>query len=147
MRSHLRKRDFKFVSISVMVLEVASFLVFIFGTLGAILGTYRGIGLDDFIILGFGGIFMSLVLMAMAEVLQIMMRIEHNTRKENLLAMESMEMQRQEVAATKQVAAAIKKPTKRKAASKKKAVRKAPAKRKAAVKRPTVRKVKPRKKK
>lgn len=130
-----------------MVLEVASFLVFIFGTLGAILGTYRGIGLDDFIILGFGGIFMALVLMAMAELLQILMRIENNTRKENMLTMESMEMQRQEVAATKKVAAAVKKPKRKKTTRRKTTKKKTTTRRKAAVKKPRVRKVKPRKKK
>jgi len=93
MRAHLTKNEFKFVAISVMVLEVASFLVFIFGTLGAILGTYSGISTTDFILLGFGGIFVSLVLMAVAEMLQVMMRIEYNTRKENTLMMEQMQVQ------------------------------------------------------
>lgn len=141
MRAHLRKNEFKFVSITVMVLEVASFLVFIFGTLGAILGTYSGIGMDDFILLGFGGIFMALVLMAMAEFLQILMRIEHNTRKENSLIEQQMQVQKQEVAATKSIVAAIKKQSPKKAKVRKPA--EAPVK--AAIKKPVVRKIKPKK--
>lgn len=105
MRAHLSKNEFKFVAISVMVLEVAAFLVFVFGTLGAILGTYSGISTTDFILLGFGGIFIALMLMAVAEVLQVMMKIEYNTRKENTLLQEQMQVQR---AATKNVAAALK---------------------------------------
>lgn len=122
MRAHLTKNDFKFVAISVMVLEVASFLIFIFGTLGAILGTYSGISTTDFILLGFGGIFVALLLMAAAEMLQLIMRIEHNTRKENSLMMEEMQVQRAELRATKNMASIMK----------------------AKVKRPMVRKVKPR---
>lgn len=136
MKSHLYKDEFKFVAVSVMVLEVAAFLIFIFGTLGAILGTYSGISTTDFILLGFGGIFISLMLMAVAEILQLVMRIEHNTRKENSLLKKQTEVQMQEVKATKKVVAALaKKPARRKAVRKK-----------ASVKKPTVRKVKPRKK-
>ncbi|MDP3975294.1 MAG: hypothetical protein Q8P95_00055 [bacterium] len=107
MRAHLSKNEFKFVAVSVMVLEVAAFLVFIFGTLGAILGTYSGISTTDFILLGFGGIFVALILMAVAEILQIMMRIEYNTRKENTLLKAQMVVQKAEVAATKQVVSAV----------------------------------------
>ncbi len=140
MRAHLHKDDFKFVAVSVMVLEVASFLIFIFGTLGAILGTYSGISTTDFILLGFGGIFIALMLMALAEMLQLVMRIEHNTRKENTLIMKQTQVQKEEVKATKKLVSMMKKAPALKTA--KKVVRK-----KAAVKKPTVRKVKPRKKK
>lgn len=142
MRAHLHKDDFKFVAVSVMVLEVASFLIFIFGTLGAILGTYSGISTTDFILLGFGGIFIALMLMAIAEMLQLVMRIEHNTRKENTLTQKQMQVQAEEVKATKKLATLMQKAPARKAAPKKSSIRK-----KAAVKKPTVRKVKPRKKK
>lgn len=97
MRAHLTKKEFKFVAITVMVLEVAAFLVFVFGTLGAILGTYSSISTTDFIILGFGGIFTALLLMAAAEILQLMMRIEYNTRKENVLLTEEVDIQKQEL--------------------------------------------------
>ena len=113
MRAHLTKNDFKFVAISVMVLEVAAFLIFIFGTLGAILGTYSGISTTDFILLGFGGIFVALVLMASAEVLQLVMRIEHNTRKENSLMMEEMQVQQSELRATRSMANMMKAKIKR----------------------------------
>lgn len=113
MRAHLTKNDFKFVAISVMVLEVASFLIFIFGTLGAILGTYSGISTTDFILLGFGGIFVALMLMASAEVLQLVMRIEHNTRKENSLMMEEMQVQQSELKATRSMANMMKAKVKR----------------------------------
>lgn len=141
MRAHLHKDDFKFVAVSVMVLEVASFLIFIFGTLGAILGTYSGISTTDFILLGFGGIFIALMLMALAEMLQLVMRIEHNTRKENTLLMKQTQVQKEEVKATKRLATILKSAPTRKVA------KKSPARKKAAVKKPTVRKVKPRKKK
>ena len=133
MRSHLKKDEFKFVAITVMVMEVASFLVFIFGTLGAILGTYSGIPTTDFILLGFGGIFIALMLMAGAETLQIMMRIEYNTRKENILVAEQTQVQRATLAATKKAATPQKK---------RKTYTRKPAKRK-----PAVKKVKPRRKK
>lgn len=107
MRAHLTKNEFKFVAIFVMVLEVAAFLIFIFGTLGAILGTYNGISTTDFILLGFGGIFVALVLMAVAELLQILMRIEHNTRKENTLLVKQIQAEQQEVRATKSIASAL----------------------------------------
>ncbi len=123
MRAHLTKNEFKFVAISVMVLEVAAFLIFIFGTLGAILGTHSNISITDFILLGFGGIFISLMLMAAAEILQLVMRIEYNTRKENSLMVEGMQVQRAEMRATKSMASMMR----------------------AKVKKPMMRKVKPRK--
>jgi uncharacterized membrane protein YuzA (DUF378 family) len=134
MRAHLNKNEFKFVAISVMVLEVAAFLVFIFGTLGAILGTYSGISTTDFILLGFGGIFVALMLMAIAEVLQVMMKIEHNTRKENTLLQQQMQVQKAEVSATKSVASALKSVFPMRKSS--------PAK----IKKPAVKKMKPKKK-
>lgn len=134
MRAHLNKNEFKFVAISVMVLEVAAFLIFIFGTLGAILGTYSGISTTDFILLGFGGIFIALMLMAIAEVLQVMMKIEHNTRKENSLLQQQMQVQKAEVSATKSVTSALKRAFPMRKAS--------PAK----IKRPAVKKMKPKKK-
>jgi len=135
MRAHLSKNEFKFVALSVMVLEVAAFLVFIFGTLGAILGTYSGISTTDFILLGFGGIFVALMLMAIAEVLQVLMRIEYNTRKENTLLVQQMQVQQAEVRATKSMASALRKvaPLRRSATQ-------------AKVKRPVVNKMKPKKK-
>jgi hypothetical protein len=135
MRAHLSKNEFKFVAISVMVLEVAAFLVFIFGTLGAILGTYSGISTTDFILLGFGGIFVALMLMAIAEVLQVLMRIEYNTRKENTLLAQQMQVQQAEVRATKNVVAALKKVIPMRKSS-------SPAK----VKKPMLHKMKPKKK-
>ena len=110
MRAHLTKNEFKFVAISVMVLEVASFLIFIFGTLGAILGTYSGISTTDFILLGFGGIFIALILMAAAEVLQVIMRIEYNTRKENTLMVEQMQVQKAEMRAVQKMASKSSRP-------------------------------------
>ena len=110
MRAHLTKSEFKFVAISVMVLEVAAFLIFVFGTLGAILGTYSGISTTDFILLGFGGIFIALMLMAVAEVLQLTMKIEYNTRKENTLMMKEMQVQQSEMKMLKSMASSIKKP-------------------------------------
>ncbi|GEM_PF-4844183 len=107
MKAHLTKQEFKFVAITVMVLEVASFLIFIFGTLGAILGTYSGISTTDFILLGFGGIFVALILMASAEILQLIMKIEYNTRKENTLMQQELQVEQAEVRATKSVASAI----------------------------------------
>lgn len=110
MRAHLTKNEFKFVAISVMVLEVASFLIFVFGTLGAILGTYSGISTTDFILLGFGGIFIALILMAAAEVLQVIMRIEYNTRKENTLMVEQMQVQKAEMRAVQKMASKVSRP-------------------------------------
>ncbi len=138
MRAHLTKDEFKFVAVSVMVLEVASFLVFIFGTLGAIIGTYSGISTTDFILLGFGGIFVALVLMAAAEILQLTMRIEYNTRKENSILKKMASAQADEVKATRSVAAALRKP----ALKKKKAIVRKPIKKKAPITKATVKKAK-----
>lgn len=80
MRRHLRKREFKFVGLTVMALEVAAFLTFIFGTLGAVLGTYSGISTTDFILIGFGGITVAFLLLSLAEILQVLMKLEFNTR-------------------------------------------------------------------
>lgn len=148
MRAHLTKNEFKFVSVTVMVLEVAAFLVFIFGTLGAILGTIKleqPISTTDFILLGFGGIFIALMLMAMAEILQLVMRIEYNTRKENTLLMKQTQVQLAEVKATKSVASLLRKKPARRAVRKttpKKAVIK-----KSVVRKPMAKKMKPRKRK
>jgi hypothetical protein len=68
-----------------MVLEVAAFFIFIFGALGAIYGTYSGIRTTDFIILGFGGVVSAFMLLAFAEFLQLLMKIEYNTRKADVL--------------------------------------------------------------
>jgi len=139
MRAHLSKNEFKFVAVSVMVLEVAAFLIFVFGTLGAILGTYSGISTTDFILLGFGGIFVALMLMAIAEILQLVMRIEYNTRKENTLIMEQTKIQQAEVKATKSLASALRRRKPRKLTSRKTTTRK-----RAGIKKPRVRKVKAR---
>lgn len=139
MRAHLTKNEFKFVAVSVMVLEVAAFLVFIFGTLGAILGTYSGISTTDFILLGFGGIFVALMLMAVAEILQVMMRIEYNTRKENTLLKQQTQVQKAEVNVTRTLVAALRK-TRKVTKKATKTIRK----RRAAIKKPRVRKVKAR---
>ncbi|MDP2691259.1 MAG: hypothetical protein Q8O95_02545 [bacterium] len=150
MTAHLSKNEFKFISITVMVLEVGAFLVFIFGTLGAILGTYSGITTTDFILLGFGGIFIALMLMAVAEILQVVMRIEYNTRKENAISMKQVQAQVAEVKATKSIATALEKSTneaskRRKANAKVSASHSSPHK--AMVKKPRIKKVKPRRKK
>ena len=68
-----------------MVLEVAAFFVFVFGALGAIYGTYSGIRTTDFILLGFGGVIIAFVLLSFAEFLQLLMKIEINTRKADVL--------------------------------------------------------------
>lgn len=85
MQRHIHKTEFSFISITVMVLEVAAFFVFIFGALGAVYGTYSGIKTTDFIIIGFGGIVTAFMLLAFAEFLQLLMRIEYNTRKADIL--------------------------------------------------------------
>ena len=141
MRAHLQKDEFKFVAVSVMVLEVAAFLIFIFGTLGALLGTYSGISTTDFILLGFGGIFIALMLMAAAEILQLVMRIEHNTRKENNLLKAQTKVQQEEVKATKSIAKALSKASAKKTTTR----RKAASKKKATVKKAKVKKVKAKK--
>ena len=85
MQRHIHKMEFSFISITVMVLEVAAFFVFIFGALGAIYGTYSGIQTTDFIIIGFGGVAVAFMLLAFAEFLQLLMKIEYNTRKADIL--------------------------------------------------------------
>lgn len=149
MKAHLTKDEFKYVAVTVMVLEVAAFLIFIFGTLGAIIGQVAPtipISTTDFILMGFGGIFVSLILMATAEILQLVMRIEHNTRKENTLLMQQTQVQRDEVKATRSIATALKKSSAR-STTRKRSTRKKATVKKAMVKKPTVKKVKPRKKK
>lgn len=146
MKAHLSKDEFKYVAVTVMVLEVAAFLIFVFAMLFAILSQLIRdfqISPEAFIFIGFGGIFISLMMMAAAEILQLVMRIEHNTRKENTLLMEQTQVQRAEVKATRSLAAALKKPTKRKTTKK----RKPATRKKATVKKVAVKKVKPRKKK
>jgi hypothetical protein len=85
MQRHANKNDYNFISISVMVLEVAAFFIFIFGALGAIYGTYSGIQTTDFIVIGFGGVALAFTLLVFAELLQLLMKIEINTRKADIL--------------------------------------------------------------
>ena len=83
MHRHLRKKHFNYLAMSVMILEAAAFLVFIGATFSSILGVaFYNLNVFDsrFIIIGFGGVFASFMLMAIGELLQIAMKIEFNTR-------------------------------------------------------------------
>jgi hypothetical protein len=127
---HYTKMSFRFISLTVMALEVAAFLVFLFGSLGAILGTYSGISTTDFILLGFGGIFAAFVLLAGAEILQVLLKIEFGVRKSDGLVQQELDIMRAEekklnaiwAIAQKQAAKAA--PKKKKAPAKKAAPKK-----------------------
>jgi hypothetical protein len=89
---HYTKKQFKYVSLTIMGLEVAAFLVFLFGTLGAVLGTYSGISTTDFILLGFGGIVVAFLMLTGAEMLQLLMKIEFGVRKTDSLVAQEIEL-------------------------------------------------------
>lgn len=85
MQRHLYKQEFSFIALSVMVLEVMAFFVFIFGALGAIYGTWSGIQTVNFLLVGLIGIIAAFILLAFAEFLQLLMKIEYNTRRADVL--------------------------------------------------------------
>jgi hypothetical protein len=82
MDRHYTKVDFHGIGLMVFGLEVLSSMALLFGGIGALYIMFTGEGtLWSFIIISFGGIVSAFVLYAFAEFLQLLMKIEVNTRK------------------------------------------------------------------
>jgi hypothetical protein len=92
MNRHYTKVDFSGLALMVIVFEVLSALSLLFGGVGAIYMMSNFIygteaQLFEFIIISFGGISLAFIFFAIAEFLQLMLKIEVNTRKiEDLLS-------------------------------------------------------------
>lgn len=82
MQRHIQKHEFNFIAITVMLLEVAAFIIFTIGALVTIYGAWVGVTtLEFFTVTGIGAVVASFFLLAFAEFLQLLMKIEYNTRK------------------------------------------------------------------
>lgn len=87
-KRHETRDTFTALNIVIIGLEVLSALSLLFGLIGSLtlmIAPLNPIPTTDdimmFVIVGFGGIAMSFVFLGMAEFLQLMLKIEHNTRK------------------------------------------------------------------
>jgi hypothetical protein len=82
MNRHYTKLDFHGISLMVVSLEVLSALSLLFGGVGALYMMFTQEGtVIHFILIAFGGIVGAFVFYAIAEFLQLLMKIEVNTRK------------------------------------------------------------------
>ena len=84
MNRHYHKKDFNVVAVTVMVFEVLGFSVFLFGVLGAIYNMFFDpplLTLWGFLLLVLGATIIAFFLLALAEFLQLLLKIEVNTRK------------------------------------------------------------------
>jgi len=92
MHRHYHKKDFNVVATTVMVFEVMAFSIFLFGIMGAIYNMFYNpplLTLWGFLILVLGCTVISFLLLSVGELLQLLLKIEVNTRKtEKLLEAE-----------------------------------------------------------
>jgi len=133
MQRHLHKKEFNVVAITVMVFEVLGFSVFLFGIIGAVYNMFFDpplLTLWGFLILVLGATIISFFLLGVAELLQLLLKIEVNTRRTELFLEQREEPKKAVVAvvktATKPVAKVVAKVVKKAPAKKvtKKVVRK-----------------------
>jgi len=81
MKSHETKVDFPGIAILVIALEVLAALSLLFGGVSSVYMMFTGEGtIFSFIVLSFGGICGAFLIFAIAEFLQMLMKIEFNTR-------------------------------------------------------------------
>jgi len=82
MKSHEKKEDFYAVGVTVVALNFVSALIFISSAIFPVIFLLREeIKITNFILFSLGGIAFSLLTLASAEILQIFLKIEFNTRK------------------------------------------------------------------
>ena len=84
MRRHYHKTDFNVVSVTVIVFEVLAFSVFLFGIIGAVYNMFFRVPLLTlwgFLILVLGSTIIAFFMLTFAEFLQLLLKIEVNTRK------------------------------------------------------------------
>lgn len=102
MLKHQHKREFNVISVTVMVFEVLAFSVFLFGVMGAIANMFVSppiLTLWGFLILVLGGTTIAFFLLAIAEFLQLLLKIEYNTRKTEQI----LEGRKTEISTTKPI--------------------------------------------
>ena len=84
MKRHFLKKDFSVVATSVIALEVLAFVVFIFGVTAAVYNMFLNpplLTIWGFLFVVLGATIISFVLLVAAEFLQLILKIEVNTRK------------------------------------------------------------------
>lgn len=88
MHRHHHKKEFNVVAVTVMVFEVLGFSIFLFGIIGAVYNMFFDppiLTLWGFLIVVLGCTIIAFLMLAMAEFLQLLLKIEVNTRKTELL--------------------------------------------------------------
>ena len=82
MKRHESKIDFPGIAILIIALEVLASLALLFGASSSIFMMFTGEGtVLSFVLLSFGGICIAFFIFALAELLQLLLKIEFNTRK------------------------------------------------------------------
>lgn len=120
MKRHHYKQDFQMIAITVISLEILAFLVFITAASMVVFNMFLDIPLFSnlgVIMLFVGGIVSAFVLFAIAEFLQLLMKIEVNTRKTEEILEASMK--KTSVKDLVEKKAPAKKPTMKKTSTKK----------------------------
>ena len=93
MLRHTNKIDFQFIALTVMILEVASLIVFTSGVAVAIFGTWWFADQAlNFVLFGFVMVVVSFFTLVSAEFLQLLMKIEYNTRKPESMVSKMMHL-------------------------------------------------------
>ncbi|MDD4352090.1 MAG: hypothetical protein PHU71_03875 [Candidatus Gracilibacteria bacterium] len=91
MKRHESKVDFPGIAILVIALEVLAALALLFGATSSIFMMFTGEGtVLSFVLLSFGGICTAFLIFAIAEFLQLFLKIEFNTRKAAVAAKPAM---------------------------------------------------------
>ena len=92
MKRHYNKNDFNVVAVTVIVFEVLAFSVFLFGIISAVYNMFFNppiLTLWGFLIVVLGATIIAFFLLTIAEFLQLLLKIEVNTRKAEAILEES----------------------------------------------------------
>ena len=86
MNRHYLKQDFHGLSLLVVIFEALSAVLLIFGSVGAVYLMFdQSTNIYTFVFIAFGSIFAAIVTFSLAELIQLLMKIEINTRKSERL--------------------------------------------------------------
>lgn len=81
MYRHYHKKHFPALGLAVVIMEVVAFITFVIGAGVMVYGMLEDIEPNSLVITTFSFIFAAFVLFAMGELVQLLMKIEVNTRK------------------------------------------------------------------
>jgi len=88
MNRHYSKKDFNVVAVTVIVFEVLAFSIFLFGIISAVYNMFFNppiLTIWGFLLVVLGATIIAFFFLTIAEFLQLLLKIEVNTRKTELM--------------------------------------------------------------